>query len=434
VQPVGVIPGSVTVGQGLETTTNVALQGAATSDIFVTIASNDPSKLLLAVNPTDAGSASIQMKVVAGGSRTPPFYVYGLASSGTATYSASAPGFGTANAAVTLAKSGFVVSGPFGLGRDFATTTLSQPSAIDVQTAVLDASGTYLGSQALAGGSPVQVNVTSQSTSVGTIALSPVSMLPANNEVSTLFQPMGRGSTVISVAGPAPFVTPSQGASITATVGTPGILITDGVTIGKNLAQQGVISLPATPSTDLTITLTVANGALALSTNGTDSGSSTINVVIPAGTFTGTYFIYGLDSAGTATVSASAPGYATSTGTLTLVPSGLIIYGPNGLGSGIIVNAGGTAAVNISTVQLDPSTGHVNGIQPLAGGRTITASLSSSDTNIGTVPATASIAGGTDTGAATFTAKAAGATILSVGAPAGYATSAQFTTITAQVQ
>jgi hypothetical protein len=408
----------------------VTLQGAPTSDIFVTIVSSDPSKLLLAVNPTDAGSASIQMKVIAGVSRTPAFYVYGLANSGSVTYSATAPGFGTANGTVTLAKSGFLVGGPFGLTQDFTTSTLSQPSSIDVQTAVLDASGNYLGTQSLAGGSPVQVNVASQNTSVGAIAVSPVTMLPANNDVTTLFQPMGKGSTVISVSAPAPFVTPAQGASITATVSTPGILLTDGVTVGKNLSQQGVIILPATPSTDLTVTLTVASGQLALSANGTDSGSSTINVVIPAGTINGTYYMYGLDTTGTATVSAVAPGYVTSTGTLTLVPSGVIIYGTLGA-SGITASAGGAVTINVSTAKLDPAG---IAVLPLAGGQTITASLSSSDTNVGTVPATASITGGADTATFAFTAKAAGSTVLSVGTPSGYTTPAQFISITAQVQ
>jgi hypothetical protein len=115
---------------------------------------------------------------------------------------------------------------------------------------------------------------------------------------------------------------------------------------------------------------------------------------------------------------------------LTLVPSGVIIYGTLGA-SGITASPGGAVTINVSTAKLDPAG---IAVLPLAGGQTITASLSSSDTNVGTVPATASITGGADTATFAFTAKAAGSTVLSVGTPSGYTTPAQFISITAQVQ
>jgi hypothetical protein len=65
---------------------------------------------------------------------------------------------------------------------------------------------------------------------------------------------------------------------------------------------------------------------------------------------------------------------------------------------------------------------------------TITANLTSSNAAVGTIPATASIVGGTDTGTVQFTAKAPGITTLSVAQPSGYTPPSQYKSIQAQVQ
>jgi hypothetical protein len=431
VQPTLIVASNATVGQGLETTAQVTLQGATPSDLPVTISSNDPGKLLLSTDPTAAGQGSLTITIRAGFSRA-QFYVYGLGNSGSVTYSATASGYGSSNGTVTLAKAGFVLIGPFGQGQDFPTTAQSQPSGLDVQTAMLNATGNPVASQALAGGSPVQVNVTSQNTSVGTITTSPVNIAPGTFDALTNFQPLSNGSTLISAVGPAPFAAPAQG-SLTATVGTPKILISSGYTVGKNLEQQASIILAAAPPSDLTVTLTVTGGPMLLSATGSDGGSASVNVVIPANTNSGTFFMYGLDSTGAATITVSAPGYQSATAIENLVPSGVVIGGSFGYGSNVMAAAGNTQPVSIQTVQLDAS-GNVVGTQPLAGGLTLTANLSSSNSGVGTIPATASIAGGSDTGTVQFTAKAAGTTTLSVSQPSGYTAPTQYTSIQGQVQ
>ncbi len=430
VQQTQILPSNATVGQGLETTARVVLQGAAPQDLPVTITSNDPSKLLLSSDPAAAGQASITLKINAGGSQTPPFYVYGLASSGSVTYSASAAGFGSANGTVTLAKAGFVVSGPLG-NQDFPTYNQSAPSLIDVQSVILDASGNVAGQQAIAGGSSVAVTVTSQTTSVGTITASPVTLAPGTGDASTQFQPAANGSTVLSAVGPAPFVVPARGGSITATVGTANITVASD-SVGKNLEHPISISVGAAPASDLTVTLTVT-GRMLLSTTGTDGGSTSINVTIPANTYSGTFYMYGLDSTGTAAITASASGYASGTATENLTPSGVRIYVPYYPYNILQATAGTTQAVTIQTVQLD-STGNIVGSQPLAGNQTLTVSLSSSNPAAGTVPATASITGGNDTGTVPFTAKAAGTTTLAVTQASGYTAPNLYTSIQANVQ
>jgi hypothetical protein len=436
VQPTGIIPSNATVGQNLETPAVVRIQGAASSNLTVTISSNDPSKLLLSTSPTAAGSASITRVINAGFSQTGTFYLYGLGNTGTVTYTASASGFGSANGTVTLGKSGFVVSGPFGLGQDFPTTTGSGSTFLDIQTALLDASGAFVTSQALAGGMTAQVNVTSSNTAVGTISTSPVTITGGTNDVTTQFQPLSKGSTLISVAGAAPYVIPTQYASLTATVANPKILISSD-TVGANLEQQETLVLAApAPSSGLTVTLSVASGPVKLSTTGTDAGSAAINVAIPAGSTVGSYFVYGQANSGTATINATAPGFDPATATISLAPSGIVLGGALGLGSGIIGTAGGPKQpFTISTAQLDPTTKAEVRTQPLAGNLNLTVALTSSDAAIGTVPATATIAGATDTSTVQFTPLSTGTTFISVPTPpAGFVTPSQFTLLQADVQ
>jgi hypothetical protein len=435
VQPTGVIPSNATVGQNLEAQGVVKLQGAAPSNLIVTITSDDPTRLLLSTDPTAAGSASITRPINAGFSQTGAFFLYGLGNSGSVTYTATVPGFGTAQGTVTLGPSGFVLSGPQGLGVDFLTTTSSAPTFIDVQSALLDASGNYLTSQPLAGGVSAQVNITSANQAVGTV-MSPVTMNGGNNDVTTQFQPLGKGTTVISATATAPFIVPSHFASLTATVADPKIRLNDD-TVGVNLEQKENLILAATaPPGGLTVTLSVVSGTVSLSANGTDSGAPSINVVVPQGQNTASYFVYGLASSGTAQVSATATGFVAGTSTVTLAPSGIVLGGALGLGSGIIGSAGGAPqSFTVSTAQLDPATNAEVRIQPLAGGLNVGVGISNADATIGTTPATVTIVGGTDTTTTQFTPLKSGTTTISVPAPpAGFTLPSQYATLQADVR
>ncbi len=347
---------SVTVGQNLENLTSCSLTGAAQSDTTVTLTSNDPSKLLLATDPSAPGAVVITRTIRAGGSITTPFYVYGLGNSGTATFGASGGGF-TATGTVTLAKSGFVLAGPFGLGSDFLATAGGAPLDVMVQTALLDASGNYVDTQSLAGGLTAQVTVTSSNTSVGSISGSPAVITGANNSANVQFQAATSGTTALTAVTPAGYTTPAQFATINATVGQPRIVIDSGNTIGKNLERAGTIILlgAAAPANGLAVHLTVTTGLVSLSTTGTDAGFNSIDVTIPAGQSSGTYFMYGLDLSGTATITATAPGYTTGTGTEFLTPSGIVVAGPLGVGFTTFNTplASGDQTLSISTAQLD---------------------------------------------------------------------------------
>jgi hypothetical protein len=421
VQPNGVIAGSLTVGYQLEDTTQVTLQGAATSNTTATITSNDPTKLLLSTDGVSAGQSSITLTIKAGFNRTPPFYVYALVNSGSATYTATVPGFGAANGTVNFAPSGFVLSGPFGLGADFSTTTGSPLSAngLEVQSYRLDSSGNINALEAVAGGLSVNVNITSSQPAIGTISGSPAVFSGGVSDVTAFFQPLTDGTTLLS-ASASGFTTPAAGASLNAIVTTPRITL-NSTSVGFNLQQasQFFLGAPA-PSAGVTVAFT-ASGSLLLSTTGTDAGSTSITVTIGADGQSGLFYIYGGASSGTGTISATAPGYLSGSATITLTASGVIISGPGGPGSSLTTTvAAGNQPVTISTAQLDSSGSYIQ-MQPLAGSAFLTISLSNSNPATGTVPSTATILRGSASTNVNFTPLEGGGqtTVISVGTPSG---------------
>ena len=336
------------------------------------------------------------MIINSGGSTTPSFYVYGV-SPGTVTYTANAGSIPIATGSVTVANSGFVLVTPFGTGANFPATANSS-TAITVQTAVLDSGGNYAGTQAIAGGITASVNVTSGTTSVGTISGSPAVITSTNNSASVQFNAGSSGSTLLSAVSPgAPYTTPTAGATATATVSQPSLrILTGNNSVGKNLELSGLVTISsAAPASGVTVTLSVVGSAL-LSATGTDAGSSQISVTIPANSTSGTFYIYGEDLQGTATVSASASGYTSFSQPESLTPSGVIILGPfyqNGSDPWFLSLSGGSQTFSVMTAQIDTSGNYIQ-TEPLAGNTPLSVTLNNSDSTVGTVPASVSISPG----------------------------------------
>jgi len=418
------------VGQNLETSAVVTLAGTAPPEgLTVTITSNDTSKLLLSKDPSAAGSQSIQFVLPGGGHQTPTFLVQSLVSSGTATYTATASGFGSATQTVTFGPSGFVIASPFGLGANFFTTTAAANSPITVFSGLLDSSNNFVTAQAVRGGVTASIPVTSGNTGVGTITVSPVTISGGANTVTTAFHPVANGTSVISVGTPPGFTTPASLTSLTATVATPSILITDGVSVGQNLEFVGQITLgqPAPPG-GLVVTLTSADPSrLILSASGTTAGAAngvqTINV--PEGTSTAQFFLQALGNSGTVSYTASAPGYNPKTATITLTPSGLVLVAPTGRNFTTSVGAGPTQFI-LMTAQLDASNNPV-GTQAVRGGLSLSVTLTSANPAVGTIQSPITIPAGTDTVTPTFTPLAAGNTTVNAQQPANIGLSTQTT-------
>jgi len=435
VTPAGLIPQSVTVGQNLQTTAMVQLNGSAPSGgLTVTVTSNDPGKVLFAKTPTAAGSATITLDLDAGFTRTPDFYVYGLVKNSSATYTASAPGFGTANGNITLAPSGFVIYGPNGFGNAFTTTTGANNLNLTVYSALLDASLKYVDVQPLRAGISANVAVTSGNTAVGTITSSPLGFSANVGSAFTQFDPQSGGTTLISLSTPPGFSTPAEFNSLTATVTAPNILPGD-VFVGKNMQHVTTVLLgQAAPSGGLQVTLTSQSASLKLAPDEATVGANSITITIPAGQASAQYYVQGFADSGTGTYTAMASGYNTKTATVTFAPSGVVIAGPFGFGFPLNTTlALGDQPVTISTAMLDPVSKQYIERQQLAAGLSLTVTTSNSQAAVGTIPASAVIDGGTDSKVVQFTPLSVGQTTLGVNQPAGYTLPSQYTSLLARV-
>jgi hypothetical protein len=408
---------NVTVGQSLEVPAQVALTGAPSVATTITLTSSDPARLRFGISPTDAGAGTIPIpgcvppapdptnackivKVGAGQSHTPDIYFQALDSTGSATYTADIPGFGTGTGTVTFRPSSILITGPFGLGNSISTTTGSQAVALTIESAMLvDATPTYQlqAVAAITGVPPVSVNVKSSDTGVGTITVSPVTILAGQAGAASGFLPGSAGSSTLSVSVPSGFSVPAAFGSVVASVSTSGIGITQGVSIGKFLQIQGNFTLGAPAPAGLIVHLASSNtAALLLSTSPTVLGTPNgIDITMTAGAFNGTYYIQALTDTGQVTYTASAPGYAPRTGTITLTPSGVIV----GDGSGSTL-FGNTAPVSMA--QLDP--GNVFGqIQQLIAGHPDVKITMGTDIAGATITSPVIISAGADTATAMLT-------------------------------
>ncbi|MDQ2949037.1 MAG: hypothetical protein M3Y27_24375, partial [Acidobacteriota bacterium] len=436
VNPATLMPSNVTVGKNLETTAHVT--GAA-SGLQITVTSNNTSLVLLAcltaapsctgTAPNGAGAASITVTVPNGQNVSPDFYVYGVADTGTATYTASASGIVPGTGTVTLAKSGFVIAGPAGIGQP-SFVPLTTSTDINVFGAVLDASGNFVATQAVAGNLSVNVNVTSSNTAVGTISMSPVTITGGSFGATTQFIKGGGGSSDLTVSTPAGFTTPTAlYTKVTANVLTISFALPcDGGTIGQNLQADCTVAIgqPA-PAGGVPVTITSNNSSLLLlSATPTGAGSPFITVTIPAGATSTSYVAQALAGSGTVTHTASSSGFSNRTAMSTLAPSGVIIAGPGGLGTPFFsaTVSGGPVPVNVLTAVLNPANNSFLGTESLRGGApSVQVTLTSTNTVVGTIASPVTITGGSGGAVAQFTPLSGGSTTVLVGTPAGFTTS-----------
>ena len=441
VQPMAMSCSSTTVGKRLESTASCTLQGTAPkSPVTVVITSSDASRLLLSNTPDGIGAGSITVTTTCFQNicqaTTPSFYVYGLDDHEDVTYSASASGYGTGTGTVTLTPSGFVLAGPSGVGQAF-TAFPTSIKGLTVYSAQLDSSGTFMSVATLAPGSPaVTVIVGSDNLNAGTVDPADVTIATGSSAGTTVFtagSPSTTQITHLAISTPAGFSTPAtEYKTVTGTVlgsTIPLRLSCDQSAIGINLQEPCTVSggLQAAP---LVVTLTSNSANLLLSANETAAGSNSIQVTIPAGSSSATYYAQSLANSGTVTHTATASGYNDATATITLGPSAVVISGDVGMGP--FQNffstsvAGGPIDLVVSTAMLT-SSNTFNSVQSLRGGYgPLQVSLSSTPATVGTVSSTITIQAGSSAGMATFTPLKAGSVSVSLTQPAGFVTPASF--------
>ena len=419
---------NVTVGKDLESDPQqITLNGAATNGgLSITLTSNDPSKVVLSTDPNIAGTGSIVLGIPTGQTHSQTFYVQGLASSGNVTYTASAPGIPDATGTVALTPSGVIIAGPFGVGAgNFLTVTGGPAATITVYPVQLTPGTLSVGvGQRMRPNTSANVNVTSSSTSIGTITTSPITITGGTSSSATSFQPLSQGNTTLSVGIPAGFTAPAQDTTVVANVMKQGISVTDQVTIGNRLEVSGSLVLAQTaPTGGVTVTLTSNDPKLLLSNTATGAGASSIAVVVPANSNNANFYLQGAGSAGTATYTASAAGFQGGTGTVTLAPSGVVISGPFGPpGFQFPVNtkvSSPPTPLSVAVAVLDVNGAYV-AQQQLAGGASIVVPVSDFPSSVGTVPVNVTIPGGTSSVTALFTPTTTGTTLVTAGTPSGF--------------
>jgi hypothetical protein len=450
-------PGNVSIGNNLETYTTVAFSEPVQADLQLTLTSSDPGRLLLAKTPDVAGSPSITLKVRARFRESPEFWLQALGDSGQVNYTASAPGYESKTGTVTLTPSAIVLIGPYGANApEFATTLRGLPMKITLHSVRLDASLNFVEQQYVRGGLPLDVKVQTSDPRVGVVTTSPVRFGVAGDTAITQFKPVAAGKTTLSVVQPPGFRAAARLNSVIATVRTPGIAISNEMTVGQNLQLPVALSLgePA-PEGGLAVTLTSSDPKkLLLSAAATEVGKASITINVPPGGVSAPYYLQALDCSGVVKHTASADGYASRTGSITLAPSGVIIslpahgppdeaevFRPDSAGGHqnmfvALLSEHKPTDLVVYTAFLDPATKRAADItvEQLRAGLTLSVDLKNSAPAVGTVPSRVTINGGSERTLTQFTPLSAGKTVISVGTPQGFVTPSNSTELLAIVR
>ena len=408
----GLKPFTGTIGKNLQKVVSVGRLGSTLNSAVVTVHSQDATKLKFSATTTGATSDTIQVTIPSGQSTTPDFYAHAFDSLGPVAYTVSSPAYGSMDATVALAPSGFSVTAP-------GTMTVSPPNAeVTVSTAWLDGTGSPAELQAVASGVSISVVVASNNSSVGNVIDSPITIGSGSLNAIAHFQAVGTGTALITASAGG---YGSGSVSITVT-GSGNLIVCGDLTIGQFLQDSCYALLPGgtAPSGGVHVTVQSNSPLVTFSTTATGAGSASIGFDIPAGGNIAYFYVQSLGSSGSASYTATAPGYGPGTANVTMMPSGVVIMGPNFSPGPINVGVSGPPPVlTVYTAQLSASNSPATP-QSLAGGAPLTVSLTNFPGKAGTVPATVIITPGTSSSDVLFTPSAVGSTTVSVVQPGGW--------------
>ena len=379
---------SAIIGQNLQDVVTITLNPPApVGGVTLTIESSDPN---LALVGAGAGQQVISAPISAG-SNLVSTTVQALAGSGSATITVVAAGYTTGISTITFAPSGFVVAGPSGIGASF-TTYQGVTTPLSVYSGRLDSSGFFAAQQQVrTGSSTVNVPVASSMTSIGTVSSASLAFSGGTDTAGVNFNGISMGVTSVSLTTPSGFSTPTVGAILNVNVQQSG-LIPFSTTVGQNLEKDVTISLLGNAQSDLNVTLTSNDSSkLKFSTTPNNAnpgdGTGSITVKILSGHATSpTFYVQGFATSGGVGYSASASGFGTVSGTVTLAPAGLQIQSPGGPGAPSFSApiSYGDANISVHTGRAD-SGGNFVEEQLVAPTATVSVTVASSNTAIGTI-------------------------------------------------
>ena len=292
--------------------------GPATNDLPFTVTSSDPSRLLVSADPKTLGSESVTVNFSNRGNVT----LQALDDHGSVTITLAMPTFNSGSAHVSLVPTGVGLAvnlnspGATSQNGQYFTTTQSPRTTIAPAIFTLAPNGQALGTNLSLrpGMDPLQVNVTSSNTSVGTILNSPVTLSTVSySQPSVSFVPSGIGQTDLTVSQPPGFVAIPGSSTLSFHVTAPGF-VPGNVVLGKDLFAQSTVSLPpnvTAPLTNVAVTLTSPDPSqLLLSADAGSPPAPTITQTLIAGhNSLGPFYIHALGNSGILPISIQAAGY-----------------------------------------------------------------------------------------------------------------------------
>lgn len=199
-----------TVGRDLIKAISISIAGGTAKPVTLTLASSDPSRLLLrtAANPTPAASVNLEVAGTSGATAT----LVGLASSGTVQIKVSGPGFPAMDFDVSLRRSGFRISSTP------APTTAGSSGSVYVTACELTPGTLAPGSDATLrpglDGIPVILSSSNTSVATGSTAI----FLPGDSSRSFYFTTKAPGSAIFTLILPDGYFLPSTGGTATLSV------------------------------------------------------------------------------------------------------------------------------------------------------------------------------------------------------------------------
>ena len=425
-----------TLGVNLNTTgvdtqmgASVSLPSTSPTPVTVTITSSNPAVALLSSSSTTVGTATLTFSNITTG--IPSFYVQGQAL-GTATITASAPAYTTGTAVETVDASGFAFD-PYS-GNTITTTTFATPTAVNIVPAVLDPTTLdFVNFATLNPGiGPFNVPIVSSSTHAGTITVNPVVFVANDTLERTAFQPVSAGTSNLTFGPPpAPFQIAPQYNTIVATVSAPALTVSS-VTAGVNLETNTSINVPTPPATPETVTVTISDPTIALiSSSSTTVGTASLTFSTAS---VPNIYVQGL-KVGAATLTATAAGYTTGTGTITVYPSAFV-FDPYYYGNFSTTTFSSASGLSLIPAIVDPMTSNFYNFGTISPGvGPFSIPVVSSNTAVGTITTTPLIFHSGDSSQSTsFQPASAGSTNLTPGTqPAGFTTPANYNLMVATV-
>ena len=336
--------GNGQVGHQLQEPGSFSLSANNHGGVTVTLTSSNPD-VVLSTSTTTVGSTTLQFPILPG-AQSAGFNVQSrAATNGTATITASAPGFADTTMVVNVVTPGVEVQ-----GTPPSTTTLAPSTVFYAQVGLPNGQGTSLSrvqnvSPGLA--APVRATFTSESPAVGLIVdslntptgaatgqatIAPgvyyttTSGVPAG---SVAFRPVTAGTDTVTVSLPG-FTLMTQSGRREVVVTQPTITAGINSAVASGLQEGGSVTLNnGAQHGGATVTLTSSDPAVLLLSRVQDSaGSASIQVTLPNGSTSFTYYAQAVDGAtGTVNVVASEPRFVPDTIAVSVVAPAIELQG-----------------------------------------------------------------------------------------------------------